>query len=47
MREALLKYFSNSDKYFQFYATNVKTSLESLNVLSDNFVLLYSTTETL
>lgn len=46
MREMLLEHFSNSDKYCQFYATNIKTFLESLNIANDSFLLPYSTTET-
>lgn len=46
MKEMLLEHFSNRDKYCQFYVTNTKTFLESLNILNYNFVLPYSTTET-
>lgn len=46
MREMLPEHFSNSDIYCQFFATDIKTFLECLNILNDNFMLPYSTTET-
>lgn len=45
MREMLLEHFSKSKKYCQFYAINIKTFLESLNILNDNFMLPYSINE--
>lgn len=47
MKEKLLQHLHKSGKYWEFYATNIKTLLESLNIAYDNFLLPYSTIKSL